>query len=280
MANGRRVCGNPENARLRIALAAPTGKAAARLQEAVKSAKAALPCAQGIKDRLPVEAGAVLADVCNAGAQRAFSSGFSGQFAEVTGGELPPGAVSSGSSDLSDCIVELRKNYRFGEESGIYRLSQAVNDGDGERAIEALRAAGGSPGSQVSWRLSPEPARLKEALKAHGLRNFTSYLKCEEPAAALRCFGRFRILCAVRNGPLGVENIKRLAEETQAVQRRHRRFAPGRQAGGTARLLFRAGGEPPGFPAPAVAGARDRVCDDCPQKPGVGIRARVDDPSR
>jgi exodeoxyribonuclease V alpha subunit len=274
-----------DSARLRIALAAPTGKAAARLQEAVKSAKTALPCAQEIKDRLPeeastihrllgyvpdsayfrhdadnplpvdvvvideasmvdlalmaklvaaipssarlillgdkdqlasVEAGAVLADICNAGAQRAFSSGFSGQCAQVTGRELPPGAVSAGSSELSDCIVELRKNYRFGEDSGIYRLSQAVNDGDAELAVEVLRAAGGSPGSQVSWRLSPEPARLKEALKPHVLDNFTSYLKCEEPAAALRCFGRFRILCAVRNGPLGVENINRLVEEILA----------------------------------------------------------------
>ena len=48
------------------------------------------------------------------------------------------------------------------------------------------------------------------------LNNFTAYLKCEDPEAALRCFGQFRILCAVRNGPLGVENINRLVEEILA----------------------------------------------------------------
>ena len=274
-----------DNANLRIALAAPTGKAAARLQEAVKNAKAALPCSQEIKDRLPdeastihrllrsvpdspyfrhnadnplpidvvivdeasmvdlalmaklvaaippsarlillgdkdqlasVEAGAVLADICNAGARRAFSKEFSGQFGEITGKKLLPGAASTGPSDLGDCIVELRKNYRFGENSGIYSLSQAVNDGDAERAIEVLRTAGRSPDSQISWRLSPEPATLKEALKPQVLNNFSSYLKCEDPEAALRCFGQFRILCAVRNGPLGVENINRLVEEILA----------------------------------------------------------------
>ena len=44
---------------MRIALAAPTGKAAARLQEAVKDAKTHLPCAQEIKDRLPEEASTI-----------------------------------------------------------------------------------------------------------------------------------------------------------------------------------------------------------------------------
>jgi exodeoxyribonuclease V alpha subunit len=274
-----------DNANLRIALAAPTGKAAARLQEAVKNAKTALPCSQEIKNRLPeeastihrllrsvpdsayfrhdadnplpvdvivideasmvdlalmaklvaaipssarlillgdkdqlasVEAGAVLADICNAGAQRAFSREFRSQFTEIAGKKLPPEAVSTSPSELGDCIVELQKNYRFGEQSGIYRLSHAVNDGDAQRAIEVLRDAGGSPDSQISWRLSPEPATLKEALKPHVLNNFTAYLKCEDPEAALRCFGQFRILCAVRNGPLGVENINRLVEEILA----------------------------------------------------------------
>ena len=88
----------------------------------------------------------MLADICNAGARRAFSKEFSGQFGEITGKKLPPGAASTGPSDLGDCIVELRKNYRFGENSGIYRLSQAVNDGDAERAIEVLRTAGRFPG--------------------------------------------------------------------------------------------------------------------------------------
>ena len=44
------------NAAFRIALTAPTGKAAARLQEAVNKLKPALPCDPSILDRLPSEA--------------------------------------------------------------------------------------------------------------------------------------------------------------------------------------------------------------------------------
>ena len=42
--------------RLRIALTAPSGKAAARLKESVQNAKAALNCADGIKEALPSDA--------------------------------------------------------------------------------------------------------------------------------------------------------------------------------------------------------------------------------
>jgi exodeoxyribonuclease V alpha subunit len=44
---------------MRIALAALTGKAAARLQEVVKSAKATLSCKETIKERLPAEASTI-----------------------------------------------------------------------------------------------------------------------------------------------------------------------------------------------------------------------------
>jgi len=48
---------NPE--RLGIALAAPTGKAAARLQETIKSTKDGLPCPEGIKEAIPKEASTI-----------------------------------------------------------------------------------------------------------------------------------------------------------------------------------------------------------------------------
>ncbi|MEX6500484.1 exodeoxyribonuclease V subunit alpha [Pseudomonas zhanjiangensis] len=48
--------GHPQDAGLAIGLAAPTGKAAARMAEAIRGAKAALPVEQAIKDALPEEA--------------------------------------------------------------------------------------------------------------------------------------------------------------------------------------------------------------------------------
>jgi exodeoxyribonuclease V alpha subunit len=274
-----------QNPSARVALAAPTGKAAARLQEAVKNAKAGLPCAQQTKDRLPeeastihrllgsipdsayfrhdagnplpfdvvvvdevsmvdlalmaklvaavppsarlillgdkdqlasVEAGAVLADLCNTGEQLKFSKEFIGRYAGVTGQTLSADSASTGSGDLADCIVELRKNYRFGQESGIYELSQAVNDGDADRAIDVLQKASGAAGSQAVWKILPEPSALKAALKATVLDNYTPYLKAAGPAEAMQRFGHFRILCALRGGPYGVENLNRLVEQILA----------------------------------------------------------------
>ena len=269
-----------QNPALSIALAAPTGKAAARLQDAVKNAQAALVCDSAIKDRLPtnastihrllgsipdaahfrhnaenplpfdavvvdeasmvdlalmaklvaaipdsgrlillgdkdqlasVEAGAVLADLCNGDQPRSFSREFTADFKAVTGQPLP--AANGVASELADCIVELQKNYRFGDHSGIHRLSCAVNEGDSETALTILRESARSPGSQIAWKTLPPPAALKAALKPHVLSRYQEYLQASDPAEALAAFGRFRILCALRNGPYGVENLNRLVEE-------------------------------------------------------------------
>jgi exodeoxyribonuclease V alpha subunit len=267
---------------MRVALAAPTGKAAARLHEALKHAKATLPCEQTAKDRLPaeastihrllgsipdsaffrhdaenplpfdavvvdeasmvdlalmaklvaaiprsarlillgdkdqlasVEAGAVLADLCNGGERRSFSDEFIGEFKAITGQRLPAEVGAGGASDLGDCIVELHKNYRFGDQSGIYRLSRAVNDGDSGKAFEVLCESGGSAGSQVSWKALPAPAALRAALRPIVLARYQGYLQAGNPAEALAALGRFRLLCALRNGPYGVENLNRLVGE-------------------------------------------------------------------
>ncbi len=267
---------------LRVALAAPTGKAAARLQEALKHAKATLPCAQAAKDRLPteastihrllgsipdsaffrhdadnplpfdvivideasmvdlalmaklvaaippsarlillgdkdqlasVEAGAVLADLCNGGGQHRFSDKFIAEFKSLTGQKLPSEVVGGRASDLSDCIVELRKNYRFGEQSGISRLSQTVKGGDSEKALEVLCNSCDPESSQVCWKPLPPPVGLKAALKPIVLSRYQDYLQAGSPAEALEALSRFRILCALRSGPYGVESLNRLVEE-------------------------------------------------------------------
>ncbi len=272
-----------QNPALKIALAAPTGKAAARLQDAVKNALATLACEPAIKDRLPatastlhrllgsipdsanfrhtaenplpfdavvvdeasmvdlalmaklvaaipltgrlillgdkdqlasVEAGAVLADLCNGGEPRQFSAAFDKEFKTVSGQTLP--AESGITSELADCIVELQRNYRFGDRSGIYQISCAVNAGDSEKALAILQASGNSPGGQVSWKTLPPPAALKTTLKPLVLARYQAYLQAANPAEALVAFGRFRILCALRHGPYGVENLNRLVEEILA----------------------------------------------------------------
>ena len=43
---------------------------------------------------------------------------------------------------------------------------------------------------------------------------YKRYLQTDEPAEALANFGEFQILCALRNGPYGVGELNRLAEQS------------------------------------------------------------------
>jgi hypothetical protein len=62
----------------------------------------------------------------------------------------------------------------------------------------------------------PSPAHLKESLRARVLEGFRKVMTAREPLAALQALSRFRILCALRQGPFGVEALNRLVEEILA----------------------------------------------------------------
>ena len=235
----------PGGEKLRIALAAPTGKAAARLTESVRAVSetfaattihrllgylpgspyfrhdaenplsfdvvivdeasmvdlalmaklvAAVPpearlILLGDRDQLAsVEAGSVLADICAA--------------AESAAPNEP----------LHGAVVALRRNYRFAETGGIYRVSIAINSGDTEAAIAAL---------QEGWRRSRMAAATRCAQTGRCLAptdrdRFRAFLKTDDPLEALAHLQKFRILCAVRQGPFGVENLNAVAEEVLA----------------------------------------------------------------
>jgi exodeoxyribonuclease V alpha subunit len=191
---------------LRIALAAPTGKAAARMSHALHEGLSAQPLPEQYKSRIPgeartlhrllrnyrqngllpgvrtktlpydlivideasmidlsmmerllrhmgdesrlillgdkdqlssVEAGAVLGDICIKESNR-----FSKDIADYLSGLQVPGAdealESNGGDPFTDSIVYLTKSYRFGGESGIATLADAVNRGESERAAELV----------------------------------------------------------------------------------------------------------------------------------------------
>jgi exodeoxyribonuclease V alpha subunit len=263
-----------------IALAAPTGKAAARLKEVIKFAKSGLNCADNIKARIPeetstihrmlgsipdspyfrhhsknelradvvvvdeasmvdlalmskliqalpqearlillgdkdqlasVEAGAVLGDLCDAGDALRFSKRFCREFENVTGSKIDIASNGMEESFLSDSIVQLRDSFRFGREGGISALSRAVNRGRADLSVELLQNDGCK---NVRWKTLPRPHAFFHAIREAILRGFGDYLRAiGSPEEIFNRFARFRVLCALRQGPYGVIAINTLIEQ-------------------------------------------------------------------
>ena len=165
----------------------------------------------GDRDQLAsVEAGAVLGDICNTGALHGFSPYFAALAAELTGDLLP---VEQSIGPLGDAVVLLRKSYRFASSGGIGTVGALVNAGDGSAALAACKDAG-TP--DVTLAPTPVASALGDELAGRIVEGFGAYLKESSPAEAFLQFGRFRILCALRSGPYGMENVNRLVRERLA----------------------------------------------------------------
>ena len=166
----------------------------------------------GDKDQLAsVEAGAVLGDICLAGSSNGFSEEFSRHFQSLTGKALPTGTAAC--APLADCVVQLRKNYRFGEQSAIYRLSNAINDGRAEDALKILRDSANDRASDLESAALPRHAALKEALRSPVSAGFNEFLKASDPLEVLAALAQFRVLCALREGPFGLGGLNQMTEE-------------------------------------------------------------------
>jgi exodeoxyribonuclease V alpha subunit len=258
---------------LRIALTAPTGKAAARLTESIRLAKPVIACSEAVRQRIPeeattihrllgvrpgqivpryhadnvlavdllvvdeasmidlplmarllaalpaharlillgdkdqlasVEAGSVFADISGAGAGSGYSDALIEQITNVTGQVLDHEGSGSG---FGDSVALLRKSYRFTGEKGIGSLARAINAGDSDGALSLLKA--GLDG--VHYKTVPV-----ESIHAHLVEQvntfFVSSFASTSPREVLERFSAFRVLCAVRGGPMGVEQVNKLVE--------------------------------------------------------------------
>jgi exodeoxyribonuclease V alpha subunit len=242
--------------KLRIAVAAPTGKAAVRIQDSIQAVREKLPCDASVKAQLPERATtlhrllgyipdsarfrhdaenplpydviavdeasmvdlALMAKLFQAihPAARVILLGDKDQLASVEAGAVLGdlcSASTSGKSDLSDCIIQLQRNYRFGEHSAIYRLSSAIKDGRADEALRILRESQGAAATDLASMVLPSRSNLKEALRKRVLAGFSTFVRAAEPASALAALAQFRLLCALREGPFGVTGLNQAAEE-------------------------------------------------------------------
>ena len=265
-----------EGRELIIALVAPTGKAAARLQETVDVQRAGLPVSDAVRAALPREAstihrrlgaygtgfvygpdnrlpydvvvvdessmvdlalmsrlvaalpdharlvllgdrdqlasvapGAVLGELCKQGRDAGYSRELARRFEAVTGATLPADELRAGATGLGDCVVQLRRNFRFDANSGIGALARHAVAGDWDEMVKVLR----DPAQPSVGLVEPSGAGAIPGLVAKAaVENYAAYLQAPTLEEAFEAFSQYRILCAHRRGKEGVEHLNRVIE--------------------------------------------------------------------
>lgn len=276
-------CARREGREIRLALAAPTGKAAARLGASIASAIDQLPLEMrppnvctavtlhkllqirpdqvdaaspalavdlvivdeasmidlemmarllaavprtaflillGDKDQLAsVEAGAVMAQLCEDAVLGAYTPQTTAWIQAVTGCNLS--AFAGNGNMLAQQTVMLRLSRRFKDDSGIGLWAKAVNAGDvaevkqlwraiPERSVDSSEAVGRLQCSTSNDARIGDLARSGWSDWLAQMRGSIS-VPCTDAFAlgALNAFAKFQVLCAVRDGPWGVESLNR-----------------------------------------------------------------------
>lgn len=259
---------------LHIGIAAPTGKAAARLSFSISQAKKTLPCSDEIKEAIPsealtihrllgkhssgrkhgriygqqdhlpfdiivideasmidlslmsklvcalkpqcrlimlgdmdqlssVEAGSVLGDICDTGTSHSYTPDFIGGIQSL----IPQyRETSPDNTPFANCIVTLKKSYRFDSSSSIGRLSRAVNDGDFSEAMSVLSAQDQNECVFVPYSSEKE---FHSRLASLSRENYGILGRMTDPQRMFSLLDTFKILCAVREGIFGVESVNR-----------------------------------------------------------------------
>lgn len=231
---------------LRIALAAPTGKAAARLQEAVQLEVDRLAAVDrqrlaGLRattlhrllgsrpdsssrfrynrgNRLPHDVIVIdetsmvsltmMARLLEAvrPETRLLLVGDPDQLASVEAGAVLADLVDGLGARGDVQIAALKTSHRFGESIG--ELASAIRAGDGDRVVELLQAGG----DHIEWIQADNPVdRLRKVLVPHALR-LREAAVLGDAGAALETLDEHRLLCAHRRGPYGAQHWNRQVE--------------------------------------------------------------------
>ena len=226
---------------MRISMAAPTGKAAARMQESVRGAAEFLglpdkDCASLSQEAMtlhrllgfqygkvgfrhhatnPLSADVIIVDEASMIDLALMSKlleavrpdarlvllGDKDQLASVEAGAVMATLCDQNASNaLSNNVVALEKVHRYGRDSGISLLAQAVNSGDTEKVLDVLR----SDRYDDAQLLDVDNERWRERLHDRVLRRMN--------VGALGALHDFQLLCALREGPRGVVGMNRQIE--------------------------------------------------------------------
>lgn len=156
-----------------------------------------------------VEPGAVLGDICNRAALPTFSADFLATASAFTN----VGGLMVGGGGQADSLVELQVSHRFGADSGIDLVGQAINRGDGAGALAVLQD---DKYPDVVWREIDSVEHLRRELAGRFNDYPPGWFGVDDPGLALQGLGARQVLCAVRQGAFGVQQVNSCIEESLA----------------------------------------------------------------
>ncbi|MBY6222066.1 exodeoxyribonuclease V subunit alpha [Marinobacter nauticus] len=98
----------------------------------------------GDKDQLAsVDAGAVLGELCQRALDAHYTPDTARWLAAITSAQVPDSLVDNSGQALDQAVAMLRKSYRFGQDSGIRQLAEAVNTSElTSQVLGQIRDAG------------------------------------------------------------------------------------------------------------------------------------------
>ncbi|WP_151669916.1 exodeoxyribonuclease V subunit alpha [Nitrincola schmidtii] len=182
----------------------------------------------GDKDQLAsVEAGAVLGDLCHHAVNGSYSEDTAEWLAQITGDQLPENyLVKQQSRDLDQAITMLRYSHRFSAEGGIGALAHLVNQREyrGQQVADSLAALKQiftqQPEQLQQYKVNSATDSSFADLVIRGYRGYLETLTQARPEAnadstefdhwaenVLKAHTQFQLLCAVREGPWGVNPL-------------------------------------------------------------------------
>ena len=190
----------------------------------------------GDKDQLAsVEAGALMAQLCQWAEQGHYWPDTAAWLNQLSAVELPQHLVSPQGKALEQQIGMLRVSHRFNPHSGIAKLANAVNGGQGTLVAAICH----SVYADLQYLEAEDFRQLKSfVLTGQGksqlkdAAGFQFYLTSMAQSPAMEAseqqidqwaqqvltdFSAFQLLCAVRQGPFGVEQVN-LAVEKMLLQ--------------------------------------------------------------
>jgi exodeoxyribonuclease V alpha subunit len=200
----------------------------------------------GDKDQLAsVDAGAVLGELCQRAEGAHYLPQTAQWLQAVTGCQLPSELLDSEGLALDQAVAMLRKSYRFDEHSGIGVLASATNAGQLSR--ELINQCRNQGFEDVAWltgendmgwlanhALTGSPERFHNLGMQRvvgtapvdppvGYGHYLKLIRDRKPVIdveadgreswdawateVLTAFNRFKVLCALRQGPFGVEGL-------------------------------------------------------------------------